>query len=130
MTLRLFAELRLCRVSSTRMIITPRLFAEYRGYDGHGRESLWSCVKRINVNIEYYYTLSKNTREKYVDPFSIGIDINTGGHIFQLYATNAQGIIEQHFIGRTTGKWLDGDIHIGFNISRSFTLKKSIDYWE
>ena len=85
--------------------------------------------EKISISAEYYYVISKQTAETYVNPFSLGININTGGHVFQLYATNAEGIIEQHFIGRTTGKWLNGDIHIGFNISRSFTLKKK-DYFD
>jgi len=84
--------------------------------------------EKISISAEYYYVISKQTAENFVNPFSIGMNINTGGHVFQLYATNSAGIIEQHFIGRTTGKWLNGDIHIGFNISRSFTLKKE-DYF-
>jgi len=83
---------------------------------------------KISLSAEYYYVISKQTAEDFVNPFSIGVNINTGGHVFQLYATNAAGIIEQHFIGRTAGKWTNGDIHIGFNISRSFTLKKK-DYF-
>jgi opacity protein-like surface antigen len=83
---------------------------------------------KISLSAEYYYVISKQTAEDFLNPFSIGVNINTGGHVFQLYATNAAGIIEQHFIGRTTGKWTNGDIHIGFNISRSFTLKKK-DYF-
>lgn len=85
--------------------------------------------EKIGISVEYYYVISKQTAEDYVNPLSIGVNFNTGGHVFQLYATNAAGIIEQHFIGRTTGEWLNGDIHIGFNISRSFTLKKK-DYFE
>ncbi|MCB2201136.1 hypothetical protein KQH26_00050 [bacterium] len=83
---------------------------------------------RISISAEYYYVISKQTAENFINPFSIGMNINTGGHVFQLYATNSAGIIEQHFIVRTTGKWMNGDIHIGFNISRSFTLKKK-DYF-
>lgn len=93
-----------------------------------GAGGRFKVSKRVSINLEYYYLISKQTREKYVDPFSIGIDIETGGHIFQLYATNAEGIIEQHFIGRTSGKWLNGDIHIGFNISRAFTIKKPKEF--
>ncbi len=89
-----------------------------------GAGGRFKISKRISINLEYYYTISKQTRKQYTDPFSIGVDIETGGHVFQLYATNAEGIIEQHFIGRTTGKWVNGDIHIGFNISRAFTIKK------
>lgn len=94
-----------------------------------GAGGVFKVSEKISVNAEYYYVISRQTATDYVNSFSIGIDINTGGHVFQLYATNAAGIIEQHFIGRTAGKWLDGDIHIGFNISRSFTLKKK-DYFE
>ncbi len=93
-----------------------------------GMGGRFKLSKRISVNAEYYLLLSKETRKSYSDPFSIGIDIETGGHVFQLYLTNAQGIIEPHFIGRTSGKWQNGDIHLGFNISRSFTIKKPKEF--
>jgi hypothetical protein len=63
-------------------------------------------------------------RQKIYDPLSLGFDIETGGHVFQLIFTNSLGIIEKDFIGETTGRWGKGDIHFGFNISRVFTLKK------
>lgn len=92
---------------------------------GGGR---FKVSSRISLNIEYYVLLSKQTSKQYSNPLSVGIDIETGGHVFQLYATNAEGIIEQHFIGRTSGKWQNGDIHIGFNISRSFQIKKPREF--
>lgn len=95
-----------------------------------GAGGRFKISKRVSINLEYFYIISEQSRKQYTDPFSIGIDIKTSGHVFQLYATNAEGLIEQHFIGRTTGNWLNGDIHIGFNISRSFTLKRSVDYWD
>jgi hypothetical protein len=93
-----------------------------------GAGGRFKVSNRISINIEYYYILSKKTAEQYENPLSIGIDIETGGHVFQLYVSNAEGLIEEHFIARTTGKWLDGDIHIGFNISRAFTLKKPKEF--
>lgn len=84
--------------------------------------------KRVSVNVEYYYLLSERARKQYNDAFSIGFDIETGGHVFQLYFTNSQGIIEQHFVGQTSGNWLNGDIHFGFNISRAFTIKKPKEF--
>lgn len=84
--------------------------------------------KRASINVEYYYNFQEEIRAQYQDAFSIGLDLETGGHIFQLYLTNAEGIIEQHFIPRTTGSWLDGDIHFGFNISRAFTIKKPKEF--
>jgi len=82
--------------------------------------------KRISLNAEYYYVANQNPYGKppYYNPLSVGVDIETGGHVFQLLFTNSLSMIEKGFIGETTGSWLKGDIHFGFNISRVFTLKK------
>jgi len=93
-----------------------------------GAGGRFKVSKHISINVEYYYALSTPNKNQYVNPLSIGIDIETGGHVFQLYLSNAEGLIEEHFVGRTTGKWLDGDIHIGFNISRVFTIKKPKEF--
>jgi len=84
--------------------------------------------KTLNLNLEYHYILSQQTAAKYDNSLSIGIDINTAGHVFQFFLTNSQAMIEQHFLPETDGKWTTGDIHIGFNIVRSFTLKQK-DYF-
>jgi len=80
---------------------------------------------RTAVSIEYFYVHDKNNDPgvTYYDPLSVGFDIETGSHVFQLYFTNATAIIEKGYIGETTGNWTDGDICFGFNISRVFTLK-------
>jgi hypothetical protein len=80
--------------------------------------------KRVSVNAEYYYLLPGQTADDYYNTFTVGVDIETGGHIFQLFATNGRGAIEQYYIPQTSGSWLNGDIHIGFNITRAFTVKK------
>jgi len=82
--------------------------------------------KRISLNAEYYYMINPKDimSQKIYNPLSIGFDIETGGHVFQLIFTNSVAMIEKGFIGETTGSWLKGDIHFGFNISRVFTLKK------
>ena len=54
---------------------------------------------------------------------SVGFDLNTGSHVFQLHFTNSAGMIEKQYIGETTGDWLNGDIHFGFNMVRTFKLK-------
>jgi len=83
-------------------------------------------TKRISLNAEYYYMLNpkNNFSQQVYNPLTVGVDIETGGHVFQLFFTNSLGTIEQQFIGETTGQWKKGDIHFGFNISRVFTLKK------
>jgi hypothetical protein len=83
-------------------------------------------TKRISLNAEYYYLANPKSYMslQVYDPLSVGFDIETGGHVFQLIFTNSLAMIEKGFIGETTGSWLKGDIHFGFNISRVFTLQK------
>jgi hypothetical protein len=62
--------------------------------------------------------------EKLRNPLSLGFDIETGGHVFQLHFTNSRGMTERQFITETPGSWGNGDIHFGFNISRVFQIGK------
>lgn len=78
--------------------------------------------KRIALNLEYFYSFPDQLASQYVNPLSIGIDIETGGHVFQLLFTNATGMVPDAVITETTGKWSQGDIRFGFNISRVFTI--------
>ena len=82
-------------------------------------------TKRISFNAEYYYRVNqpRSINQTVYDPLSVGFDIETGGHVFQLIFTNSLAMIEKGFIGETTGNWVKGDIRFGFNISRVFTLK-------
>ena len=94
---------------------------------------LWSAgiggrfklTAHMSLNFEYYYVVPPRhdyRSLKTYNPLSIGVDIETGGHVFQFMLTNSLAMIEKGFIGETTGNWLDGGIHLGFNISRVFTL--------
>jgi hypothetical protein len=82
-------------------------------------------TKRISINAEYYYMFNPKSymSQQVYNPLTIGFDIETGGHVFQLLFTNSLAMTEKGFIGETTGSWLKGGIHFGFNISRVFTLK-------
>ena len=81
-------------------------------------------TKRLALTAEYYYLLPGSTSDDYRNAVAVGFDIETGGHVFQLHFTNAQGMIEKFFIPQTQGNFLKGDIFFGFNISRSFQLRK------
>lgn len=80
--------------------------------------------KRIAINAEYVYVLPDQLAPGYRNSLSIGFDIETGGHVFQLHFTNSTSLVEKGFITETVGNWLDGDIHFGFNVSRVFTLRR------
>jgi opacity protein-like surface antigen len=91
-----------------------------------GGGARFKITKRFSLNGEYYYVipgdLQYNGNETY-NSFSVGVDIETGGHVFTLLLTNSQAMIEKGFIGETTGSWQNGGIRLGFNISRVFALK-------
>jgi hypothetical protein len=80
--------------------------------------------RRISLNIDYYYRINSNRNDNTQNPLSVGFDIETGGHVFQLHFTNAVGMNEKVFLTETTNNWAKGDIQFGFNISRSFQIKK------
>lgn len=80
--------------------------------------------KRTSINAEYIYIAPNQVAPDIKNSFSIGFDIETGGHVFQLHFTNSTSMIEKGFVSETVGNWLDGDVHFGFNVSRVFTLKK------
>lgn len=81
-------------------------------------------TRRLALNAEYYYVLQNQLLPEYRNSFSIGFDIETGGHVFQLHFTNSTSMIEKGFMTETVGNWVDGDIHFGFNVSRVFTIAK------
>jgi Membrane bound beta barrel domain (DUF5777) len=80
--------------------------------------------KRVSINAEYYYQLPDAKPDKKFNSVSFGVDIETGGHVFQLHLTNSNGMTEKSLITDTDDKWKDGYIRLGFNISRVFNVGK------
>jgi hypothetical protein len=89
-----------------------------------GAGARYKVITWLTINAEYYYLLPGHTADNYKNSFSLGVDMETNGHVFQVFVTNSRGLIEQQFIAQTTGSWGDGAIHIGFNIHRTFQVKK------
>jgi len=81
-------------------------------------------TKSVAISTEYYHNFSEKEDSPYYNPLAFGIDIETGGHVFQLVLTNAVGLTERAFITETLDDFFDGDIHLGFNVTRTFQLKK------
>lgn len=67
----------------------------------------------------------KDLTEAYYNPFGVGLEIETGGHIFSLNFMNSEYIVENNFIPNTKKSWGKGGVRFGFTISRNFTLFKS-----
>ena len=98
-----------------------------------GAGGRYKLSNRITLSAEYYYNLvDKNTYQNetglpypYHNSLALGVDIETGGHVFQLHFTNSKGMIEKQFIGQTIGTWENKDVFYGFNIARTFSFDKA-----
>jgi hypothetical protein len=91
----------------------------------------YKVTQRMSVNAEYFcqipgfinsYSVSSTEKADYINCLSLGVDLETGGHVFQFRLTNAQPMFERAFITETTNKWTDGGIFLGFTINRVFTI--------
>jgi Membrane bound beta barrel domain (DUF5777) len=80
-------------------------------------------TQRVSVNAEYFYLLPGETADQFDNSLTVSFDIETGGHVFQFFLSNSAGLIEEYFIAETKGSWGKGDIHLGFNINRTFSFK-------
>ncbi len=80
--------------------------------------------KRIAFTWDYHHVIIGMPDSGYYHPISVGFDIETGGHVFQLHFSNSTGMNERAFITETTGQFGKGDIRFGFNLSRVFQIKK------
>ncbi|MBT3385781.1 MAG: hypothetical protein HN778_05815 [Prolixibacteraceae bacterium] len=77
--------------------------------------------KKVSLNIEYLHNFNNvlsNTR-----PLSLGIDLDTGGHLFQLIISNSQRMFNQALLTETAGEWSKGNLFFGFNLIREFKLE-------
>lgn len=85
-----------------------------------GMGGRYKVSKRVSINADYVPHLNRSSSSTFRNPLSIGVDIETGGHVFQMHFTNSQGIHESGFLGNTTGDWGKGDVFFGFNLVRVF----------
>ncbi|CAL1521583.1 DUF5777 family beta-barrel protein [Chitinophaga sp. MM2321] len=87
--------------------------------------------KRVGFVVEYYYPFRSQASKDYFksagnvifyNPLGVGMEIETGGHVFHINFTNSTAIQESQFIPETLSSWRQGQYRWGFNISRRFTL--------
>lgn len=82
-------------------------------------------TKSMAIIGEYYLRVNENENTPYYDPIGVGVEFETGGHVFQLVFTNSRGMVERSFLAETEGNFFKGDIHFGFNITRTFQLARN-----
>jgi hypothetical protein len=80
----------------------------------------YKFAKRWSLNMDYAAHLNRANQSIYTNPFSVGFDLETGGHVFQMHFTNSRAMNESGFLGQTTGSWSKGEIAFGFNLVRVF----------
>lgn len=85
-----------------------------------GMGGRYKFAKRWSVNVDYAAHLNRSSTSQFKNPLSVGVDLDTGGHVFQMHFSSSQGIHEAGFLGNTTGDWGKGDIFFGFNLLRVF----------
>jgi hypothetical protein len=78
--------------------------------------------KRMSFNLEYAARMQvvEGFTSPYQNPLSVGLDIETGGHVFQLVFSNSQPMNDVAVFSNTTGNWNGGGIYFGFNMYRVF----------
>ena len=87
---------------------------------GVGFGGRYKLGKRWSLNTEYGVHLNRSENSLYKNPFSVGVDLETGGHVFQLLFTNSQSMNTNGVFGTSTGDWGESDVYFGFNLARSF----------
>lgn len=84
----------------------------------------FKVTKSVSINMETFQRMNQEANSTEFNAVSVGVDIETGGHVFQLHFTNSQMTFERAFLAETFDDFFNGDIHFGFNISRTFNLGK------
>jgi len=82
-------------------------------------------TRSVALTSEYYHRFNVEQGNPYYNPLGFGVEIETGGHVFQLVMTNSRGLTERAYLTETAGDFFKGTIHLGFNITRTFQLKGS-----
>jgi len=90
------------------------------GFGGRAKVS-----NRMALTWDYFYVINGLEKGVTYHPLSVGVDIETGGHVFQLHVSNAAGMNERAFISETTNNWSKGEVRFGFNLSRVFQIRKN-----
>lgn len=90
------------------------------GFGGRAKVS-----NRMALTWDYFYVINGLEKGVTYHPLSVGVDIETGGHVFQLHVSNAAGMNERAFISETTNSWSKGEVRLGFNLSRVFQIRKN-----
>jgi hypothetical protein len=84
----------------------------------------YKFTKRMGIVIDYAHPFSSFRKNsdgpRFYDPSGVGLEVETGGHVFTINFTNAQAISPINYLADTESKWTKGQYRIGFAITRVF----------
>ena len=82
----------------------------------------YKLSKRLSLNLEYAgrVNLPEEFKSPYSNPLTIGLDIETGGHVFQMVFSNCQPMNDVAIFTNAAGDWNGGSVYFGFNMYRVF----------
>ena len=110
----------------------------FMGLSGRARMSRRSAITfeyflpitRKNATYREYFPMLRGLKDaQYYHHLGLGVEFETGGHIFHINLTNSQGLLENDFLPYTSSNWLQGGFRLGFTISRSFQFGKGMNAW-
>jgi len=84
-----------------------------------GMGGRYKFSKRMSLNVDYVHNFNRHEDSVFNDPLTLGLDIETGGHVFQLLFSNAQSTLAPGFISYAEGQWFK-EVYFGFNVVRVF----------
>lgn len=77
-------------------------------------------TSRLSFNADYAHHLNRASNSPFKNPLSVGVDLETGGHVFQMHFTNASLMNETGYLANASGDWSTANIFFGFNLVRVF----------
>jgi len=103
------------------------VFDDQNGIIAIGAAARLKLSKVIGLIAEYHHLLPYNrvtSTGTYFNPIGLGIEFDTGGHVFQVNFTNSRGLLATEFLPSTSSDILEGQFRLGFTISRGFKLRR------
>jgi hypothetical protein len=102
-------------------------FDDKNGLFSIGASVRLKITKVFSLITEYFYNVRSTNAilgVKYYNPLGLGLEFDTGGHLFMLNFTNSTGLGETQFVPYTSSTWTKGQFRMGFTISRIIKFKQ------
>ena len=109
--------------------VFPYVFGNEKDMFALGVAGRLKVTKRLGIVVDYAHPFSSfrnnaTGADAFYDPLGVGLEIETGGHVFTIVFSNAKAISESSYLANTQSDWGKGQFRLGFTISRMFSFNK------